>query len=84
MEKKKNFFNTTINFDNIEIGEGKPTFFIAEIGSNFDGDLQRAKDLIYAAKEAGADVAKFQHYSADTLVSNVGFKNLKITVSSKR
>lgn len=84
METKKNLFNSTINFDNIEIGEGKQTIFIAEIGSNFDGDLQRAKDLIYAAKEAGADVAKFQHYSADTLVSNNGFKNLKINTSHQK
>jgi len=51
-------------------------YFIAEIGSNFDGDLGRAKDLIYMAKEAGADAAKFQHYTANSLVSDQGFKNL--------
>ena len=52
-----------------------PVYFIAEIGSNYDQSLQRAKDLIYLAKEAGADAAKFQHYTADTLVSDFGFKN---------
>ena len=31
---------------NREIGISKPTYFIAEIGSNFDGDLGRAKKLI--------------------------------------
>ena len=80
----KKSFNTVINIENIQIGEGKPTFFIAEIGSNFDGDLQRAKDLIYAAKEAGADVAKFQHYTADTLVSDIGFKKLKLNNSHQK
>jgi len=33
---------------------------IAEIGSNHGGDLQKAKDLIYAAKECGADAVKLQ------------------------
>jgi sialic acid synthase SpsE len=81
MTISKKSFNSVIDVKNIKIGEGHPTFFIAEIASNFDGDLQRAKDLIYAAKEAGADVAKFQHYSANTLVSDVGFKNLKTNSS---
>jgi N-acetylneuraminate synthase len=52
------------------------TFFIAEIGSNFDGDLNRAIDLIYLAKKCGADAVKFQHYTAESLVSDLGFKNL--------
>jgi N-acetylneuraminate synthase len=84
MIPSKKYFNTVINIENIQIGEGKPTFFIAEIGSNFDGDLNRAKDLIYAAKEAGADVAKFQHYAADTLVSDIGFKKLKLNNSHQK
>lgn len=50
--------------------------FIADIGANHDGDLGRATDLIYLAAEAGADVAKFQHFSAQTIVSDFGFKNL--------
>ena len=57
--------------------------FIAEIGSNFDGNLKKA-DLIYAAKESGADVAKFQHYTADSLVSDIGFKQLKTNLSHQK
>src|SRR5262245_6934975 len=56
------------------VGEGEPVYFIAEIASNFDRNLQRAKDLIHLAKEAGADAAKFQHYGAETLVSDYGFR----------
>jgi len=37
---------------------------IAEIGQNHNGDMDLARDLIYAAKENGADVAKFQLFSA--------------------
>jgi len=34
--------------------------FIAEIGINHNGDLKLAKKLIKTAKQAGADVVKFQ------------------------
>ena len=53
------------------------TYFIADIAANHDGSLTRAKKLIRLAKLAGADAAKFQHFSAKTIVSDVGFKKLK-------
>lgn len=62
--------------DGRKIGLHEPTYFIADIAANHDGDLERAKDLIYLAKEAGADAAKFQHFTAKTIVSDYGFKNL--------
>jgi sialic acid synthase SpsE len=58
------------------VGKGEPTYFIADIGSNFDGDLQRAKKLARLAKEAGADAAKFQSFLASKIVSRHGFENL--------
>jgi len=60
-----------------KIGENYPTYFIADIAANHDGDLERAKDLIYLAAESGADAAKFQHFQANTIVSDHGFKSLK-------
>jgi sialic acid synthase SpsE len=65
-----------IKIDNYVIGEGKPVFFIADVAANHDGDLSRAKDLIWLAAEAGADCAKFQHFTADSIVSDFGFKKL--------
>ena len=59
------------------IGKNMPAYFIADIGANHDGSLTRAKKLIRLAKLAGADAAKFQHFSAKTIVSDVGFKKLK-------
>ena len=59
-----------------KIGHEFPTYFIADIAANHDGDLERAKDLIYLAAEAGADAAKFQHFQAETIVSDIGFKKL--------
>lgn len=61
----------TINKTQIDIT--KPTYFIADIAANHDGDFERAKDLIHLAKEAGADCAKFQHFLASKIVSQTGF-----------
>jgi N-acetylneuraminate synthase len=58
------------------IGRDHPTYFIADIAANHDGDLGRAKELIHLAAEAGADAAKFQHFKANTIVSDYGFKSL--------
>lgn len=60
-----------------EIGLDQPTYFIADIAANHDGDLERAKELIYLAKDAGADCAKFQHFLAKDIVSDYGFKALR-------
>lgn len=38
----------------------KYPYIIAEVGNNHDGDVEKAKELIYAAKECGADSVKFQ------------------------
>lgn len=67
---------STITIGGKRISRTDPVYFIAEIGSNFDRDLGRAKELIHLAKESGADAAKFQHYTAGSLVSDVGFKDL--------
>ena len=72
---------STIEVGGKLIGDGHPTYFIADIAANHDGDLRRAKDLIYKAAEAGADAAKFQHFQANTIVSDKGFRNLGANVS---
>jgi N-acetylneuraminate synthase len=59
-----------------KIGPGFPTYFVADIAANHDGDLARAKDLIWKAAAAGADAAKFQHFQAETIVSDAGFRAL--------
>ena len=66
----------SFKLENKMIGENYPTYFIADIAANHDGDLKRAKDLIYRCAEAGADAAKFQHFNAKTIVSDCGFKTL--------
>ena len=58
------------------VGFDQPTYFIADIAANHDGDLDRAKRLIDLAHEAGADCAKFQHFRAPHIVSDHGFRSL--------
>ncbi len=58
------------------IGLDHPTYFIADISANHDGDLGRAKELVHLAKEAGADAAKFQNFDAPKIVSERGFANM--------
>lgn len=52
---------------NREIGNGHPTYIIAEMSANHAGDIERAKEIIHAAKEAGADCIKIQTYTPDTI-----------------
>jgi sialic acid synthase SpsE len=56
------------------IGEHAPTYFIADISANHDGDLERARALIQMAAESGADAAKFQNFRAPKIISERGFQ----------
>ncbi len=76
--------NNTFKIGNSKISANSKTYFIADIAANHDGDLEKAKDLIYMAKEAGADAAKFQHFKAKTIVSDYGFKNLGTKASHQK
>ena len=49
------------------IGEGCPAYLIAEMSANHAGSLERAKEIVHAAKESGADCIKIQTYTPDTL-----------------
>jgi N-acetylneuraminate synthase len=63
------------------IGDGHPVYFIADIGANHDSDLERAKSLVWLAKDADADAAKFQNFRASKIVSDYGFKAMGGQVS---
>ena len=58
------------------LGAEHATYFIADIAANHDGNLDRALDLMTLAASAGADAAKFQHFRADHIVSDKGFREL--------
>lgn len=71
-----------INLGKHFIGGNNPCYFISEIGSNFDGSIERAKKLIDLSIESGADCVKFQSFQTDKIVSSEGFKDLKVSFQS--
>jgi N-acetylneuraminate synthase len=70
-----------IRIGNRLLGPSHPTYFIADIAANHDGDLDRAKHLIRLARESGADAAKFQNFRAPKIVSDYGFRHMNSQVS---
>lgn len=56
-----------IEVGNRKIGSGAPTFIVAELSGNHNGDLGRALETIHAVADAGADAVKLQTYTADTI-----------------
>ena len=58
------------------LGPQSPTYFIADVAANHDGVLDKALELMTLAKDAGANAAKFQHFRADHIVSDKGFREL--------
>lgn len=57
----------SIDIDGREISDRVPSFIIAEIGNNHQGDMNLAKKLVDCAVEAGADCAKFQMRDTSSL-----------------
>ena len=52
------------------ISNDSPTFIIAEVGANHNGNLELAKKSIDAAALCGVDAVKFQTYTTNELLSN--------------
>lgn len=74
----------TIKIGDRLVGDGQPTYVIAEIGVNHNGFLDMALKLIDVAVEAGADAVKFQKRKLDKLYgkkylenANAGEKTLR-------
>lgn len=57
-----------IKIQNKRIGEGEPTFIIAEAALTHEGSLDVARELIKSAARAKADAIKFQKFLASELV----------------
>jgi sialic acid synthase SpsE len=72
------------NIGSRAIGEGEPTYFIADISANHDGELDRAIKLVHLAAESGADAAKFQNFRAQNIVSSKGFESLGAKLSHQQ
>lgn len=47
------------------VGPGRPTFIVAELGINHNGDVDLALEMVKKAKSCGVDAAKLQTYNLD-------------------
>ncbi len=63
-----------LNIAGRRIGEGQPPYIVAEIGSNHNGDMTLCRRIIDAAKDAGADAAKFQSWSKTSLIGRAEYE----------
>jgi N-acetylneuraminate synthase len=63
--------NTTIEIGGVPVGPDHQPFVIAEMSGNHNGDLERAKDIVRAIAESGAQALKLQTYTADTMTLDV-------------
>jgi len=57
----------TVKIGDVLVGDGQPTYFVAEIGINHNGDIDIAKKLIDAASLAGCQAVKFQKRTVDVV-----------------
>ena len=64
------------------VGGNNPVFVIAEAGINHQGDINIAKELIKAAKEAGADCVKFQKRTIERILTKEGLEKPYINNNS--
>lgn len=71
-------FSRSFSIGRRKVGEDQPTYFIAEIGANFDGSIEKAKKLAWEAKQCGADCAKIQSFLAKKIVSRRGFASMRL------
>ena len=61
------------------VGGDSPAFIVAEVSANHLQDFERAKAIIKAAADAGADAVKLQTYTADTITLDCDNDYFQIT-----
>ena len=63
---------------NRNIGKEYPPYIIAEMSGNHNNSIDRALQIIKAAKQSGADAIKLQTYTAETMTLNVDHPRFRV------
>jgi len=72
------FMKPYITIDSRKIGLDHPPYIIAELSANHNGDINRAYQIMAAAKEAGADAIKLQSYTHETITIDCDSEEFQI------
>lgn len=67
-----------ITIDGQKIGPDYPPYIIAELSANHNGDINRAYQIMEAAKNAGADAIKLQSYTHETITMDCDSEEFQI------
>tara|TARA_B100001057_G_scaffold486400_1_gene567525 strand:- start:168 stop:1214 length:1047 start_codon:yes stop_codon:yes gene_type:complete len=67
-----------LEVNGVKIGKDNKPYIIAELSANHGGDIERARNSIKAAKEAGVSAVKMQTYSPDTMTLDTDKKDFQI------
>lgn len=67
-----------ITINKRKIGPDFPPYIIAELSANHNGDINRAYQIMEAAKEAGADAIKLQSYTHETITMDCDSEEFQI------
>lgn len=68
----------SLKIDGRLIGPSYPPYIIAELSANHNGDINRAFQIMEAAKKAGADAIKLQTYTHDTITMDCDSEEFQI------
>ena len=63
------------------INSSNPPYIIAEVSANHNGNIEKAKKCITAAKSAGAHALKIQTYEPQTMTINSSKDDFLIQLS---
>ena len=72
---------TTIKIDNKKIGANYPVFIVAELSGNHNKSFERAKKMVKAACQAGANAIKTQTYKPETMTIKSSKKWFQVKVN---
>jgi N-acetylneuraminate synthase len=71
-----------ININGREIEKNHPPYIIAEMSANHNGSLERAIQIIKAAKDSGADAIKLQTFTAESITLDIDHPRFRLSGKS--